>query len=235
VDVRLDALARALSLASPTFVVWKGAHAIRAGGDLDGALPRSEGDAAERAFVAWTRDEGLAASVACAHAVGMTILVGCGGAAGERLVQLDLVDRKLVHGAPVWTAAELGQVAVELDGVRRLRPGAEGLARVLASRRDDEAVALVRADHDGARELGRRLGLRGRLATRTHRGARPALAGVLAVRAAASPRSLWHAARTDRARRACPVIAALQGGRRLPITLDAWLETVASEHEVARA
>ncbi len=186
-------------------------------------------------FDAWSNTRGLAATVRCTHAVGVTILVGCGGEAGKHLLQLDLVDRKLVHGAPVWTADVLRDVAETYNGVRCLSPGAEGVARVLATRYDREAERLVLADPVGARALGDRLGVRGALATRTDRASRLALSSALVARALASPMSVLRSMQTDAATRRCAVLGALKAGRLLPEALETWLEVVSHDHEVRRA
>lgn len=231
---RLVELASTLSRAVPSFLVWKGAHSTETGGDLDGAAPASAHDAVRRAFDEWSRSKGLEATLSCAHGAGTSILVGCGGVADDRLLQLDLVHRKLVHGVPVWTAELLRELALEHDGVRHLSLGAEGLARFLADRRDDEARAMTASDPAGARALAARLGLRGLLASRTEPSWGLALRLALAARAVAAPVAVARSAATDGARRRCPVVAALGSGRRLPCALDAWLEEVSRDHRVSR-
>lgn len=231
---RLVELARTLSRAVPSFLVWKGAHSTEIGGDLDGAAPAPAHDGVRRAFDEWTRGERLAATLFCTHAAGTSILVGCGGAAGERLLQLDLVHRKLLHGVPVWTAEVIHELAVEHAGVRHLPLGAEGVARLLVDSRDDEARAMTASDPAGARALAGRLGLRGHLASRTELPSRLALRLVLTARALAAPVAVVRSAATDGARRRCPVVKALESGRHLPCALDAWLGKVSRDHRVNR-
>ena len=228
----LLSLARALTAASEHALVWKGAGSLDSAGDLDCAVPRRAWPAVEDAFRAWVRDEGIAASVVCTHAVGVHVLVGCGGDAGSDLLQVDLVDAKLVHGVPVWTADDLHDVAVVEGGVRRLPAGAEGVARVLAHRRD--VRELLRGDTT-AGALAGALGARGRLALRRGSTSRLALELLLAGRALAAPRSLARSVATDRARRGCPVLRALGAGRRVPEPVEAWLAAAETDHEVTRA
>lgn len=231
----LEELTLVLGEADPRLVVWKGGHDLGSQGDVDAAAPRSSRPALERAFEAWASRTGLAATITCEHAAGISILVGCGGSARERLLQVDVTHEKLVHGAAAWSAEALAEVAVHEGGLRRLTRGAEGVARVLASRADADAAALVRADPAGASALARRLGLRGRLALRSGPAARLALEAALTLHAVASPRSVLRSVATDRARGRCRVIAALQEGRRLRESVERWLERIEHDHEVRRA
>jgi hypothetical protein len=230
----LLSLARALTAASEHALVWKGAGSLDSAGDLDCAVPRRAWPAVEDAFHAWATDEGMAATVVCTHAVGVHVLVGCAGGAGSDLLQVDLVDAKLVHGVPVWTADDLHGVAVVEGGVRRLPAGAEGVARLLAHRRDVRGRELLDEDAT-AGALAGVLGARGRLALRRGSTARLALELVLAGRALAAPRSLARSVATDRARRGCLVLRALGADRRVPEPVEAWLAAAEADHEVTRA
>jgi hypothetical protein len=225
-------LAALLSRATESIVVWKAAQGIDNGGDLDVAASEAAWPAAQRVFNAWAVERRLAATIVCDHAVGVRILVGCGGSAGARLLQLDLVDKQVVHGVPVWTASQLLTCATLVADIRRLRPGAEGVARVLADPQDETGPELVRADPAGAESLARVLGLRGSLATRHGALARSTLALMLVTRAFGSPRLVSGARATNAARRACPVIRALRAGRALPEPLPRWLSTTSRDHEV---
>jgi hypothetical protein len=230
----LATLARALTDADERLVVWKGGHDPDVHGDLDCAAPRAAWRPVHDAVAVWGREHGLAAVVACDHAIGSLTVVGCGGSAGDRLLQVDLVDERLAHAIPVWTAGDLRPSATLVDGVRALAPGAEGLARILADRRDAGGRELAAADGEGARPLAGRLGLTGALALRPRTPGRLALELVLAARAIVSPRRFARAVRTDAARRACPVLAALADGRALREPADAWVARVAGTHEVTR-
>lgn len=230
----LHSLARALTAASEHTLVWKGADSLDSAGDLDCAVPRRAWPAVEDAFRAWAAEAGMAATIACTHAVGVHVLVGCGGDAGSDLLQVDLVDAKLVHGVPVWTADDLRGVAVVEGGVKRLPAGAEGVARVLAHRRDVHGRELLHGDATACALAGA-LGGRGRLALRGGLTARLALELVLAGRALTAPRLLARSAATDRARHGCPVLRALGAGRRISVPAEAWLASLETDHEVTRA
>jgi hypothetical protein len=121
-------LARHLTEAVPEWLVWKAADGL-GGSDLDSAAPEQVWDEVERAFAAWADREGLAAVVRCGHFPSQLILVGCGGSAGRRLLQLDVLDRRFRHGRVVWRAKELLRAAIVHDGVRRLPSGPETLTR----------------------------------------------------------------------------------------------------------
>ena len=225
-------LAVLLSRASESIVVWKAAQGIDNGGDLDVAAPKAAWPAAERVFDAWAAERRLAATIACDHVVGVRILVGCGGAAGARLYQVDLVDGLIVHGVPAWTASQLLTCAVVVGGARQLRPGAEGVARVLSDRRDETGVALVGSDPVGAEALARVLSLRGRLALRDGGLHRTALELTLMARALGSPRLVLRARATNGARRTCPVLQALGSNRTVPDRLPDWLSRTSRDHEI---
>ncbi len=228
-------LARQLTADVPEWSVWKGPADLDRGGDLDSVAPAERWPDVTASFRRWAARAGLHAVVACRHVPGQLILVGVDEVSGS-LHQLDVVDRKLVHGAPAWSAAALLQVAAATDGIRRLATGAEGVARLLARPADVDAAALVARDPSGARSLARLLGLRGRLAVATRPGAatRVALELVLALRALRMPRSVASSIASDRPRARCAVLAALAAGRRADGPVATWLARVSEDHEVMR-
>jgi hypothetical protein len=211
-------------------VVWKGGRDLDAQGDLDCGAPAQAWPAVATAFEAWCRARGLAATIACRHVIGQLVLVGCGGSAGTRLVQVDLVAELVVHGAPVWTAADAAAASVRTGGVAHTSAGAEGVLRALADRTDPLVGELVATDPSGAALVSQRLGLRGRLAV----GSRAQLEALLAVRTLLHPGSLARALRSNRARNACLVLRALHNERTLDETLEPWLEAVSKDHDVRR-
>jgi hypothetical protein len=221
-------LARALSAADARLVVWKGGRDLEAQGDLDCSAPQQAWPALAGAFEAWGRERGLGAAIACEHVIGQLVLVGCGGSAGMRLVQVDLVGELLVHGAPVWRAEDAGAASVRTAGVAHTLPGAEGVLRALADRSDPRVSELVASDPSGAARVSRRLGLRGRLAV----GSRGPLEALLVARPLLHLGSLARALRSNRGRNACPVLRALHNERTLDEPLEQWLEAVTREHEV---
>ena len=231
----LESLARALAEADPRFLVWKGGRDLHAQGDLDAAAPRAAWGVVTEAVEAWARAHGLTAVIPCAHAAGALVLVGCGGAAERRLLQVDVVDVLLVHGAPAWTAADAAAAIDQTDGVLHTLPGAEGVLRRLAYRSDPLAPERIAADPAGADLMVRQLGLRGRLARRAgSAGSLVALEALLACRPVAHPVSLLRALRSDPARKACPVLRALRNDRTAEGELDDWLTEVSRSHAIRR-
>jgi len=218
-----SSLARLLTAEVGVWAVWKGADDLDAHGDLDSIAPETSWEAVIAAFTRWSAAAGLRSVVVCRHVPGQLVAVGVGD---QNLFQLDVVDRKLVHGAPAWRAGELLALCTVADGVRRLPAGAEGAARRLADARDRDASRLAAADPESARALG----LRGALASSSRAGL--ALEGLLVLRALAAPRSVAAAIATDRSRGRCPVLAALRNERRVPEDAAGWLAVVADGHEV---
>jgi hypothetical protein len=227
-------LARSLSAADPRVVVWKGGHDLAVQGDLDCSAPRAAWPLLERAFESWARGHELEATIACHHVIGQLILVGCGGAAGARLVQVDLVDALVVHGAPVWTAEDALAASASTDGILRTLPGAEGVLRKLADRSDPQATGLVASDPAGAALVSQRLGLLGRCAVDGGAWSRVALEVTLAARPLLHLASLARALRSNGARNACPVLRALRNQRTLDRAIEGWLTEASRTHDVQR-
>jgi hypothetical protein len=227
-------LAQQLATADPRLVVWKGGRDLAAQGDLDCSAPSPAWPAVAQAFDSWARSQRLAATIACEHAIGRLVLVGCGGAAGARLVQVDLVDQLLVHGAPVWNAADVSAASVRTAGVTHTSAGAEGIFRTLADRADLRSTELMASDRSGAALVSERLGLRGRLAADGRPWSRVALEALLAARPLLYLPSLVRALRSDRARNACPVLRALRNERTLAEPLEPWLGAISHSHRVRR-
>jgi len=142
-----------LTQAVSEWLVWKG---DLEGSDLDSAAPAAAWRDVEAAYAEWARAEGVAALVRCRHVAGQLILVACGGTAGHRLLQLDVVDRRLRHGQIVWTARQLLDSAELRDGVRWAtaeasakdtggRPTLRGLADTIRTRRGVRACTVLPA------------------------------------------------------------------------------------------
>jgi riboflavin biosynthesis pyrimidine reductase len=227
-------LARTLSAADGRVVVWKGGGDLTAQGDLDCSAPRAAWPALARAFASWARSHELQATITCDHVIGQRVLVGCGGAAGARLVQVDLVDELVVHGTPVWNAEDARAASVVAAGIARTLPGAEGILRRLADRSDRQAAGLVAADPSGAVVVSQRLGVRGRLARADGPSSRVTHEALLAVRPLLHAAALARAVRSNGARNACPVLRALRNDRTLDAATEPWLAAVSRTHEVER-
>lgn len=217
------------------WAAWRGVTALTEEHDLDSVAPEGVWASVIDATRVWAERWGIEAVVCCRHAPGQLILVGCGGRARETLLQVDVVAQKLVHGAPVWSAEDLLECVDATPGIRRVRPGSEGVARLLARRADGEGRRLTALDPAGATALATRLGLRARLATSTRPGATTLLECLLAVRPFRAPLVAARSFASDHRRRRCGVLAALRADRRAPRDLERWLHAVARDHEVFRA
>jgi hypothetical protein len=245
-------LLRRLSDLEPAWLVWKhGESAATGSGDIDSAAPAEAWHRIMGAHRAWADDAGLGPTVSCQHAPGLLVLVACMGGEPLRLFQLDVYARV----AAVAPARSL-QAAAEVDpqGYRRLRPGAEGLLRLVAAVRrparppgnakELECIReLLLADAAGAELAAASLGRVGGVAIA---GARAVAAGswdsgamlrlelAQLARAVHDPRDriAWLRFRLGPGRR-CPVLAALAAGRVAPGSREAWLAEVARGHEVA--
>lgn len=132
-------LLQRLTVLSPRFVVWKNASAALEGrGDLDVIAPPSDWDKIEGEFRRWARSAGLQPVAVCRHIPGSMFLLA---ADPERpaFFELDLKARGTFRGTTVFRAADLQRVS-ELDprGFRRLRPGAEGVLKLIVNGTADD-------------------------------------------------------------------------------------------------
>jgi hypothetical protein len=245
-------LLRRLSDLDAGWLVWKnGDSAVNGTGDIDSAAPLEARRGIVGAFRAWAAGAGLGPTIVCEHAPRLLILVACIESRPSRLFQLDVYDS--VAGVAPASALTIAADA-DPDGYRRLRPGAEGLLRLVAAverpgRRPRSTTELerirelLRGDLDGAEMLAAALG---RVGARALSGARAVASGswdyramlllelALLERAACDPRprAAWLRFRLGRGSR-CPVLAALAAGRVMPGDREAWLADVARQHELS--
>jgi hypothetical protein len=242
-------LLRRLTAEVPSWAVWKGAPELRAGaGDVDSVCAAEDWPFAVATFRRWADTEELGPVILCEHFPGLLIAVACAGEHPMYLRQLDLYGRHVFRGSTLVDAHRLQPLLVETRDYRRLRGGAEGLLRlVLATRYGgrppvgrtrEEPVALIRTDREGATSLARVLGL-----------------DVGAVDAAAAGRWDWRAmlalerrsvrrlltarrelstafARDYRRLRRCSLVESLEQGRIVLGDRRAWLEEIATTHEL---
>lgn len=247
---RVDLVA-ALTAAAPGFALWKHAEAVLGGhGDIDAALPGRECDAAVAAFRAWAARAGYSAVVVCDHVPATTVAAAAD--AEGRLEQLDLVHAFVLHAAALVEAERLGPLtATGPDGARRLRPGAEGLLRLIreegrsagrAPAADPSEVReLLRRDAVGVEATAALLGTAARPVSRLARAvadgdwdrrAALTLELAVAVRAVRRPGLATACLRFDLRGRRCLLLDALRAGRRLRGPTDTWLGYVRQTHRV---
>lgn len=249
-------LLRRLTEALPRWAVWKNADSALSGtGDVDAVAPPGDRDRIAAEFRDWAAGHGLGPVVVCTHIRGGVNLVAV-PPGRTHLLEMGVKSRKIWRGATLFTHPDLEPLTgIEPRGFRALRPGAEGLFKLLLNglRWDgapDEAAlavkgvrALLAADPDGvrraARLLGRAAAPAGELAEAAAAGGwdrRAALAvqGWTLARALTEPGVALSRARFRLSgRRPCPVVATLLGDRRrIPADREAWLARVAESHTV---
>lgn len=249
-------LLRELTEAHPGWAVWKNVRSAFAGtGDVDSFAPPSEWPAIRETFVDWVGRNGLGPVLVCRHIPqGPHFITFQPGS--PWIVQLDVKERGTWRGSTFVDAWSLLPLT-EMDelGFRRVRPGAEGVIKLCMNgvrkggRPNAEGLRtkgvreLLASDAEGVAAVAELLGpargalLRGVDAVLDGGWDRRAMATVeawCALRAVAEPgtaASRWwflnHTA--DR----CGVIRLIRhDDRRIEGDLDAWLATVADDHEI---
>jgi hypothetical protein len=240
------------------WLAWKGYRtALEGPGDVDSVAPAEAWSTVREVVVAWAGRHGLGPVVICPHAPGLLHIVAL-PPADEPYFELDVNRRKVFLGSTLFRPHQLDPMAVKDDrGIRRLRPGAEGVLKLVQNgmrrgarvRWDQMAVKgipeLLAADPAGVLEVS---ALFGRASGALVRGARAVTDGgwdrpaMLAVelwciaRAVVEPDAVLWRLRFRWHRHRCPVLRSVfDGGRRVPIDeRPAWLEAVAAYggHEV---
>lgn len=156
-------LLRRLTHEVPSWLVIKNAQAALDGvGDVDSMAATADWPIIEAIFRTWVRDEGLTELGICRHLWRGPNLVARDPSSPYLLV-LDVKALRTFRGSPLITAADALALAVMDDaGFRRMRPGAEGVVKLLHNGttrrgRPDRGglarkgvVALLRADPVGA-------------------------------------------------------------------------------------
>ena len=239
----------------PNGTVWKNVEAgLNGSGDVDYAAPTTDWATIESAFLKWAGTQGLGPVVACRHVPDALFLIALDRSKGA-FAQLDVRGRATFRGSRIFHPEDLRTLSQRDErGFRRLRPGAEGLIKlvlngVAAGGRPKprglgkEGVgALLGGDPDGARLAARLFGLARPAAAA---GAAAAATGVwdrramvlVELRALAltplNPDIVWKRLAARRVKRTCPVlVAGIDHGRCIPGDLDAWVAEVALDHAV---
>jgi hypothetical protein len=247
-------LLQRLTAASPTWGVWKNADdAISGRGDIDSAGDPADWPLIESHFRLWASSQELEPVFICTHIPGGINMIATPPRL-ETFLEFSVKERKVFRGSSLFKWHELVPL-MEMDprGFRRLRPGTEGLLKLLLNgstrtgRRNHvglerkQVLELLRQDPVGV-ELGSRIF--GPARGDVLRAARSAVdggwdrrsliaAGAWAVlRAAVEPMTFASRIRFLLvSRRSCPVLIAMfQGHRRVPRARREWLESVAEAH-----
>jgi hypothetical protein len=248
-------LLASLSEASQLNAVSKNADRALAGdGDIDFLAPEEHWDAIELEFLRWARASDLGPVPVCRHVPGALFLVALGDGRGPWF-QLDVRARATFRGSTLLRPQDATPLT-EMDGrgFRRLRPGAEGLLKLVASGiapggrpkpdnlRRERVAELVGRDLAGTRRAAAGFGALAAAAVRAAQAVargdwdRPsalALEARACARALVEPRVARAQLAARVAKKRCPLVATGIGrGRRVPDERDAWLELVSRTHPV---
>ncbi len=251
-------LLRRLTEVEPHWLVWKNAEsAFRGTGDIDAAAPAASWQDIETEFRRWAVATEVGPVVVCRHIPGGLNLIAI-PADSETFLEMGTKARRFWRGSTLFVLDDLLPMTIlDSRGFRRLRPGAEGLFKLLLNgtrpggRRHEVGLeakgvrGLLRADPEGVREAARLFGPARRAAIVGARAAaaggwsRPAMMAVegwALVRAAGHPRASLTRFRFRfrfSGRATCPVVKAiLEQGRRIPPDRATWIEQLAADHPV---
>lgn len=237
-------------------MVWKNVgSALHGTGDIDAAAHRADWPQIVEEFRRWTRSHQVGPVIVCDHIPGGLNLVAA-APQFETFLEVGIKEERLWRGSKLFRVGELGPLIVDDPrGFRSVRPGAEGLFKLLLNGtayggrmnaealRDKDVVPLLRSDPEGVAAAASLLGL---ARSALLRGARAAALGGWDRRAMLAV-ELWAMARNVRdlpmlvrrlnfkirRKQSCPVVKAiLIQGRRIPGDVDHWLAAVALGHEV---
>ena len=238
-------------------MVWKNAdRALGEDGDVDSLAPRPLWPAVEEHFRGWASDNGLGPVIVCRHFANVPIYVAVPDGL-PTLLELDVRTGKVWRGASLFTLDDLRPLA-EIDprGFRRVRPGAEGLFKLLlngvrptggpnrAALRQKRVAELLKADPEGARLAAGLLGWAAGPAVRAAESVaaggwdRGAMTAVIAWALAGAARDPGVFARRVRFRAdlsktvaRCPLLTTIwRHDRRIPADRAEWLSRVAAAH-----
>jgi hypothetical protein len=249
-------LLRRLTELSQTYVVWKQIDSALEGlGDIDSAADPADWDALEQAFREWAAENAVEPVAVCNHIPGGRNLIAA-PASMTSFLELSIKHDKIWRGSMLFTLGQLAPLTmVDPRGFRRVRPGAEGLLKLVlnGSRwggradagglRSKHVVELLDADPDGADAAAELFGPAApaarTLAARVRAGgwdrrAMLTLEARALGRAAMAPGTLarraWFRAFSTQT---CPVVKAIVGGgRRMPGDRGEWWRSVARTHAV---
>ena len=249
-------LFRSLTELAPSCVVWKNTDMALSGvGDVDCMAPQVIWSSIIAQVRLWASEAELGPVIVCNHVPDGMFVIALNGT--DEFFQLDVRSRVSFRGSAVFRAEDLAHLAqMDRRGFRRLRPGAEGLLKLvlkgiawggrprLEKLRSEGVVGLIDQDIVGVRqaaELFKPVSNALVSAAESFRDGRwdsrtmLALEVVCCLKALTHPQVALGRARS-RARGAarCPVVeASIKGSRRLPADdYTSWLSRVSEFHPV---
>jgi hypothetical protein len=242
----------------PSWGMWKSADSAFFGnGDIDSVASSEDLPLIEAEFARWAGEQKLGPVIVCPHAAPfMRVLVAL-DKDQRSLLELDLTLRKTFHGATLFVPADLVPLmSIDEQGVRKIRPGAEGVILLLHNGmrkgglpnreglQGKRVVELLQQDPVGIEAAAQ---LFGPGASAVSAGARSLIEGhwnrraMVAVEAWSLLRALKEPglllARTRFrfvTKQRCPLLKQVYGGRRVPsnVDVDTWIGQVADTHQV---
>jgi hypothetical protein len=246
-------LIRRLTEASSSWLVWKNVDSALDGeGDIDSAAAPADWDALEEQFLQWARELDLLPVALCRHIPGGRNLIAA-PIGSNTFFELSIKHDKAFRGSTLFVLDDLLAMSEQDErGFRKLRPGAEGLLKLVLNgskwfgRPDVEGLKskhvreLLASDPEGvaiaSHVFGRAGGAARELAQAVVDGHwnRRAM-GMIEARALAN--GLRHPSVMARrawfrltAQQRCPVVYAIGHGRIVAEPRDAWLADVARTH-----
>ena len=246
-------LLQELSELSPDSAVWKNADSGLSGaGDVDFVTPQRAWPAVESIFRFWARDRDLGPVIACRHMPDTMFLIAVDRARNE-FIQLDVRSRMTFHGSTVFVPSDLKE-CFQLDerGFRRLRPGAEGLLKLVISgiapagrprQRaivKEDVVQLLSGDSRGViagaalcAPVGKaaRSGAQALVEGGWNRRAMATVEAWFVVKAFTEPRTALRRIRAKRAKARCELIqTSIKSSRRIPGNVNDWVTRAEKDH-----
>jgi hypothetical protein len=252
------ALLRRLTENVPGWMAMKSVESALTGtGDVDSVGPVETWPAIEREFRDWAVANELGPVIVCPHVSNVLHLIAL-DPNRELFFELDVNRRKIFLGSTLFYPRDLLPLAWMDDrGFRLLRPGAEGLIKLVqngAKRggrpdwygvRKKRIIELLQRDPDGVREGARLFGRGAGAVTAVAEGvikgewnyrAMLAVEAWCVLRGVADPAALAARVRFRMVSRQCPVLRTVfEGGRQVPLGLDerkTWLRSAARSHAI---
>ena len=247
------ALLRRLTQVSPTFLVWKNVDSALDGqGDIDAAASPADWEMLEEQFLEWAREFELLPAALCHHIPGGRNLIAA-PVGTPTFFELSIKHDKAFRGSTLFVLDDLLALSETDDrGFRRLRPGAEGLLKLVLNgskwlgRPNVEGLTakhvreLVASDPEGVAQAAKVFGWADaaavKLATAVAGGGWDRLA-METIETHAVAKGLRHPSVMARrawfrvsAQRQCPVVYAIGHGRVITEPREAWLADVARGH-----
>jgi hypothetical protein len=251
-DLWLDLLRR-LTDVSSSFLVWKNVDSALDGqGDIDAAAAPADWDALEEQFLAWAKELDLLPAALCHHIPGGRNLIAA--PVGTRtFFELSIKHDKAFRGSTLFVLDDLLAMSENDErGFRKLRPGAEGLLKLVLNgsrwfgRADEQGLTskhvreLVASDPEGVELAAEVFGAAAPAARRLAgavAGGRWDRGAMLVIEAHAVGKGFRHPSAMARrawfrltAQRQCPVVFAIGHGRVITEPREEWLADVARGH-----